>query len=144
LEIRLAECPWVGGDTASIADFAIYHPLWLYVSCNRRPLKPGPKVEAWYKRVGEIGHGRREEISKDKAFVAARDAVPRSLPASVEDVPVTIGVVVDVAPSDYGILPVTGTLVAVTEDRIILARDTAELGKVHVHFPRAGYSLVSR
>jgi len=26
LEKRLAEHPWVGGDTASVADFAIYHP----------------------------------------------------------------------------------------------------------------------
>ena len=51
---------------------------------------------------------------------------------------------VEVAPSDYGVLPVTGTLAAVTEDRIILARDNTELGKLHVHFPRAGYLLVSK
>ena len=143
LEMRLAEHPWVGGDTASIADFTIYHPLWLYVSCDRRPLKAGPNVEAWYQRVSEIGHGRREETTQDKAFAAARSAEPRPLPASVEDGKVTIGTVVEVAPSDYGVLPVSGTLAAVTEDRIVLARDSTEFGKLHVHFPRAGYSLVS-
>ena len=144
LEMRLEEHPWVGGDSASVADFAIYHPLWLHVRCNRRPLNAGRKVVAWYQRVSEIGHGRREEITQDKAFAAARDAEPRPLPASVEDVTVTIGGVVEVAPSDYGVLPVTGTLAAVTDDRLILARDNTELGKLHVHFPRAGYSVVCK
>lgn len=144
LETRLAEQAWVGGDATSVADFAIYHPLWLYVSCNRRPLKAGPNVAAWYQRVSDIGHGQREEITQDIAFAAARDAEPRPLPASVADVPVAIGSKVQVAPSDYGVLPVTGILAAVTEDRIILARDNAGFGQLHVHFPRAGYSLVSK
>jgi len=144
LEMGLAEHPWVGGDHASVADFATYHPLWLHVSCNRRPLKAGANVEDWYQRVSEIGHGRREEITQDKAFAAAREAEPRALPASAENVPVAVGGLVEVAPSDYGVQPVTGILAAVTENRIILARDSAELGKVHVHFPRAGYSLVAK
>lgn len=143
LEIRLAEQSWVDGETASVADFAIYHPFWLYVSCNRRPLKAGPRVEAWYQGVSEIGHGRREEITQAQAFAAARYAEPRPLPASVEDA-AAIGETVEVAPLDYGVVPVTGTLAALTEDRIILARVNTELGRLHVHFPRAGYSLVSR
>ena len=144
LEMRLEEHSWVGGDNASVADFAVYHPLWLHVSCNRRPLEAGRNVTAWYQRVSEIGHGQREEITQDKAFAAARDAEPRALPSSVEDLTVAIGEMVEVAPSDYGVLPVTGTLAAVTEDRIILARDNTELGALHVHFPRAGYSLASK
>ena len=141
LEMRLMAHDWVDGDAATVADFAIYHPLWLFVLCNRRPLKAGPKVEAWYQRVSEIGHGQREEITQAKAFSAARDAEPRPLPASVEDKPVSLGHVVDVAPSDYGVRPVTGVLVAVTENRIIIAREDADLGTLHVHFPRYGYTL---
>lgn len=144
LESRLTEHPWVGGDAAGIADFSIYHPLWLYVSCNRRPLKAGPKVEAWYQRVSEVGHGKREEITQELAFAAARNAEPRPLPNSVDDLPVTLGSEVDVAPTDYGISPVSGTLVALTEERIIVARNNAGFGNLHVHFPRAGYSLVAR
>ena len=144
LDMRLAEQPWVGGSAASIADFSIYHPLWLHVSCNRRPLKADAKVVDWYQRVSGIGHGRREEITQDMAFSAARDSEPRPLPASIEDTTVTIGRIVEVAPSDYGVLPVTGTLAAITEDRIILARNNTEFGKLHVHFPRADYSLVSK
>lgn len=143
LEARLEEHLWVAGDTASVADFAIYHPLWLHVASNRRPLEAGPKVTAWYQRVSEIGHGRRHEITQDMAFEAARNAEPRPLPSSVHDVPVNIGVLVKVAPVDYGVSPVSGVLAAVTEDRIILARETDEFGKLHVHFPRAGYSIVA-
>lgn len=144
LEARLTEYSWVGGDTASVADFAIYHPLWLYVRCNRRPLNAGNKVVDWYQRVGDIGHGQRKEITQEEAFSIAREAEPRPLPTSVGDTAATIGDIVEVAPSDYGVLPVTGKLAAITEDRIIIARDKTEFGKLHVHFPRMGYTLVSK
>jgi glutathione S-transferase len=143
LEARLAEFPWIDGDSPSVADFATYHPLWLHVSCARRPLQSGPKVAQWYQRVADIGHGRREEISQEVAFAAARQSEPRPIPESIANVPVKIGARVDVAPSDYGVKPVTGMLVAMTQDRIIVARDTAEFGKLHVHFPRVGYSVAA-
>jgi glutathione S-transferase len=144
LEARLAKQPWVGGDAASVADFTVYHPLWLYVSCNRRPLKAGPKVTAWYQKVSDLGHGQREDITQEQAFAAARNAEPRLLPATVAAPPVAIGTTVDVAPADYGLVPVTGSLAAVTEDRIIVARRHADLGLLHVHFPRAGYAIKAK
>jgi glutathione S-transferase len=143
LETRLETHEWVGGDAASVADFACFHPLWLYVSCNRRPLEAGPKVEAWYQRVSEIGHGHREEITQDKAFAVAKNAEPRPLPESVSDAPIAMGATVEVTPSDYGKVPVSGTLAAFTQDRIVIARDTQQFGTLHVHFPREGYSLTS-
>ena len=42
---------------------------------------------------------------------------------------------------DYGRDPVAGTLAALASDRVVVARDTFELGKTHIHFPRAGYSV---
>jgi glutathione S-transferase len=141
LEARLAECQWVGGDNASVADFAAYHPLWLHVSCSRRPLEAGPNTRRWYERVGKLGHGRRQDISQGEAFTTARNADPRPLPASVEDAPLAIGTAVKVAPRDYGVVPVAGSLAAVTGDRVIIRRDTPDFGVLHVHFPRAGYSL---
>ncbi len=143
LDARLGECPWVGGDNPSVADFAVYHPLWLHMACNRRPLEAGEKVQCWLKKVEDIGHGKREEISQADAFEAARLSEPRSLPPSRDDVAVKPGIGVRVAPLDYGVQPVTGTLAAVTDDRIIVARESRELGMLHVHFPRCGYSLVA-
>ncbi len=142
LEERLGAHDWLDGAAPSVADLCAYHPLWLHVNCNRRPLQAGPRVLGWFQRVADIGHGKREEVSQAQVFTAAKDATPRPLPASIDDVPVALGTKVQVAPSDYGVLPVTGTLAAVTEDRIIVARETPEFGLVHVHFPREGYSLV--
>jgi hypothetical protein len=48
---------------------------------------------------------------------------------------------VSVAPADYGTVPVTGTLVAVTSARCIVARETDRFGTVHVHFPLRGFAL---
>jgi hypothetical protein len=48
---------------------------------------------------------------------------------------------VSVAPTDYGTVPVTGTLVAITSSRCIVARNTQEFGTLHVHFPLRGFAL---
>ena len=85
------------------------------------------------------GHGDRRESSGNAVFTVARDSEPRALPASGEH-PLA-GRRVSVSPSDYGLVPVIGKLVCVTEDRLILARETEEFGMLHVHFPRAGYAL---
>ncbi|MBU0538553.1 MAG: glutathione S-transferase family protein [Gammaproteobacteria bacterium] len=144
LDTRLAEGAWVGGENPSVADLAVFHPLWLHVSCNRKPLAASQKIQQWYSRVENIGHGTRSEISQADAFKQARESEPRLLPVSVGDAPVAIGAVVEVAPLDYGVVPVKGALVAVTESRIIVARETADFGTLHVHFPRAGYSIVAK
>lgn len=143
LEEQLQERSWIGGDEVSIADLAVYHPLWLHVSCNRRELDAGPKVTDWYRRVAKLGHGQREELTRDQVFSIARESEPRPLPTDATGEPDLIGTTVAVAPSDYGTVAVQGTLAACTEDRIILLRQTPEFGDLHVHFPRAGYSLTA-
>ena len=42
---------------------------------------------------------------------------------------------------DYGRDPMAGTVVAVTRDRVTLARDAGDLGTLHLHVPRVGYVL---
>ena len=141
LDARLQTAQWVAGAQPSVADLAAYHPLWLHVNCSRGPLKAGRAVQEWFERVEAIGHGTRDEIAQADAFGAARESEPRAVPDSEADAPVAVGGRVHVAPVDYGVVPVTGTLAAVTADRIIVARDTEAFGAVHVHFPRAGYSI---
>lgn len=141
LEARLQHQPWIAGDKPSIADFATYHPLWLHVFCSRRELNAGPKVKDWYQRVTQIGHGNSEQISQNQVFNIARESEPRPLPNEESTKPELVGKSVTVAPSDYGIVPVEGILVACSDKRIVLARESKDLGLLHVHFPRAGYSL---
>lgn len=68
----------------------------------------------------------------------ARRAKPRPLPKS-DSSTAMLNRQVTVAPSDYGVDPVRGTLVAATADRLVLARDAPAVGRVHVHFPHRGY-----
>jgi hypothetical protein len=48
---------------------------------------------------------------------------------------------ISVTPDDYGKDPVTGDLVSIGPDHVVLRRETAETGAVHVHFPRWGYRV---
>lgn len=143
LEQRLVAADFLVGSSPSIADFCAYHPLWLHVSITGRPLDDRfASVRRWYDRIASIGHGRREELKPADAFAAARSAEPRALPAVVGEPDARIGTRVSVAPTDYGTVPVTGTLAALTPSRCIVTRNTAEFGTLHVHFPRRGYAIV--
>lgn len=141
LEVRLAHQAWVTGDEPTLADFAVYHPLWLNMSCSRSGPPGGPRVRDWFERMTRIGHGHREEIDVDAAWSAARSVEPRPLPAHNADSEFAVGRRVQVAPTDYGVVAVTGELACVNDERIVLRRVTSALGAVHVHFPRQGYAL---
>lgn len=139
LEEQLKTQPWINGDSASIADLTVYHPLWLHKNCNRDSLDCGPQVRQWFGAVEKLGHGQRQEITQADAFDAAKTD-PRPLPESI-DAPVTLGSNVEVAPQDYGVTPVAGTLAAITDERIIVARETEQFGLLHVHFPNNAYAI---
>lgn len=142
LDRRLADRNYLVGPDPSIADFAAFHPLWLHVSSSRRPLDPCfANVVHWYDRVASFGHGQREEVDPEYAFEAARSAKPRALPAITGESDPRIGRRVSVAPSDYGTVPVLGTLAAITASRCIVARDAEPFGALHVHFPLRGFAL---
>lgn len=141
LEAHLTQHEWLAGEEPSLADLAAYHPLWLHQNTDRRPLKASAPVLGWFKAVDALGHGQRRDIDQAMAFAAARSNDPRALPDSVADLPQSIGASVNVAPEDYGAEPVSGTLAALTENRIVLARETVDFGTLHVHFPRKNYSI---
>lgn len=142
LERRLTDRDFLGEAEPSIVDLAAFHPLWLHVRSRRRPLDERfEHVRSWYGRIEALGHGEREELAPETAFELARSAKPRPLPAVAGEPDARVGRRVSVAPSDYGTVPVTGTLVAVTGSRCIVARDTERFGTLHVHFPLRGFTL---
>ena len=51
------------------------------------------------------------------------------------------GTDVTVTPTDYAADPVAGRLVGLDRDEVVVARDDARAGRVHVHFPRIGYQV---
>ena len=49
---------------------------------------------------------------------------------------------VSIGPDDTGRDPVIGELVALDAQSVTIRREAPEVGRVHVHFPRAGFILV--
>ena len=54
---------------------------------------------------------------------------------------IELGSEVTITADNFGLEPTTGILVAATKTRLILKRNDARAGTVHVHFPRNGFVL---
>lgn len=145
LDAQLAAGPFIHGAEPSLADAAAYMNIWFTrgaVPKIAASLLEGlPRVGEWAARVAAIGHGTRSEMSREESLAAARNAEPGSFTQHDARDPtgVSPGEGVVVMADDYGRDPIAGTLVAANAERIVLSRDAGELGKINVHFPRAGY-----
>lgn len=132
---------YLGGDSPAYLDFAAYHTLWFKVVVGEVPIPAGlPAVDAWYSRMTAFGHGRMQEGGANDASAAAWTSQPRPIPVELQDDP-GIGAQVVVAPDDYALDATSGVLVGANESRWIVARESADLGLLHVHFPRQGFKL---
>lgn len=141
LDTLLTHREWLSGEAMGYADAAIYHPIWFKTNIYKRSVaQQYPNVTRWYQAVSSVGHGDWSELPGSDALVAARTEQPRPLlEAASSEAPV--GEQVSVTPDDYARVPVHGTLVAMTSTSIVVARETPDLGRLHVHFPRAGYEV---
>jgi glutathione S-transferase len=103
-----------------------------------------PRLAAWRARVAAIGHGRRSEMAPAKALAVAKAAEPAAASGhdAADPLGLSPGASVRVMADDYGRDPIDGTLVAANAAEVVLAREDAAVGRVHVHFPRAGYLVV--
>ena len=129
------------GPAPNHADFSTYHSLWMIRElAESRMLKDLPRLNAWMDRMRAFGDGRPTPLSIADSLAIARAATPRSIEAEFR-ADVLVGQKVSIAPSDYGQVPTAGVLAGATPTRWILAREHAQVGTVHVHFPRQGYTL---
>lgn len=139
---------WICGARFSIADLALYHPLWFITDRTDRlqhELAPYHAIQAWMQRVRSFGHGRPTPMSAAEALDIARDATPRTPGLSSpqpEDPP--LGSVVSVRPDDYAKDSVSGELVFIDNDEIAILTCHERVGDVVVHFPRIGFDLRAR
>lgn len=130
---------------ASLADFAVAHPLWFLcaVPATAGLVDAYPAVSAWLGRVRGFGHGSHDELPALEAIEIARAATPAPLPEgegrALEGF--EPGQRVLVAATDYGVDPVHGELVHAGVEALILRREDPRAGVVHVHLPRLGYRI---
>ena len=138
---RMLKQPFLFGKQPNHADFSTYHSLWFLRDLAESSLLDDyPQTLAWMDRMQAFGHGGRREISAQQALDIAREATPRAI-AAVHRKDPQIGQQVRITPSDYGQIATSGKLVGATPTRWILAREVAEVGSIHLHFPRQGFTL---
>jgi glutathione S-transferase len=135
------------GDAPSLADLAVYHPLW-YLRGNLENdsgLDGYPRVRAWMTRMEAIGHGAVEELAPGDALTMARDATPAAILRDTIDAanPWQPGTRVTVTPDDWGFDPVEGAIAGIGADAIALRRNDPAIGAVTVHFPLQGFEIRS-
>ena len=143
LEASLTDA-FLYGAHPSIADFSVYHCLWFVDQnpVNAVFIEPFAGVREWMDRMAGFGHGRVTEASGEDALAHAKQQAP-VLPELQQLLPadINIGDEVAVTPTDYGKVPVTGTLVAASAMEVVVERETAETGTVMTHFPSIGFQI---
>ncbi len=133
------------GADPCVADFSVYHCLWFLRNnpVNAPLLHSHHAVAEWYERMKSFGHGHVSRSSGEAALAAAKAAEPVA-PVLTGAVPegLTLGDHISVMPIDYGRIPVSGHLVAIGPDEVVIEREAPETGRVMTHFPHAGFEVV--
>lgn len=139
--------PFILGASPGMADAVTYHVVWFV----RGRWKEGANLlselthlEAWEKRIAEIGHGAFTPIGPDDALEIARAASPDTpeLTDSKDPQGLGVGMRVSINPDlDGGEQPVEGTIRYADRDTVAVLREEPGIGKLAVHFPRAGYKV---
>ena len=141
--------PFLLGERPSVADFAVYHPLWF----TRRIVPPlasvldaTPAVLAWMDRIAAFEHGEPSKSNAMESIALCANSVPASSLFGHEntfqdehDIP--LGSQVTITAESFGLEPSSGELVAATRTRYSIRRVDARAGEVFVHFPRIGFIL---
>lgn len=131
------------GPVVSIADFSVAHCLWFIRLATPLAgiLQPFGRLSSWLDRMLAIGHGTPSKLKGAEAVAIAAGATGHA-PVQVQPgLGFEAGARVRVSATDYGTDPVTGTLVGLTPTQTTLERVDELAGRVHVHFPRAGFQI---
>ncbi len=131
------------GGAPCIADFSTVQSLWFM---RRSPpigalVDAYPAVLAWYQRMVAFGHGSFTEITSAGAIAIAAAATGFAPTAVMADGGFAEGDTLNVTPTDYAHDAVSGRLVGLTADEVVVERVDARAGTVRVHFPRIGFQL---
>ena len=132
------------GEHPTLVDCAVYHPCWFiraHLGDAAAPLPEFPRLLPWMDRVRALGHGSSSELDGKAALRIAKDAQPQATRRADPGDPFgrKPGDRVQVVPDDTGRDPVSGELLAISRDEIVILRSDEQVGEVAVHFPRVGF-----
>jgi glutathione S-transferase len=146
LEAQLADGRrYVFGADWTIADFSIYHVVWFVHAGGAMLdiLERHRAVSAWFERMRAFGSPIGADMSGAEALAVAASATAGEIAAvnDLDDIPREAWV--DVAPTDYGVMPSRGRLIKCDTSEIVIRRSHERTGEVHVHFPRGGFGVTA-
>jgi glutathione S-transferase len=144
LEAQLSDGrAWLFGSDWTIADFAAYHVLWFVHAGGAMAdlLAAHPATKAWFQRMRSFGGPRGVDMSGPDALTVAMNATPAPIEGLSDIADIPVGALVDVGPTDYGVMPSRGRLLNCDLASIVIARDHERTGDVHVYFPRHGFGV---
>lgn len=149
IEQGLAGAPYLTGRAPGLVDIAAYMNIWWLGGALPKTyaeLTEGfTRLAGWRERMAGIGHGTRTEVTGAEALDVARASEPALAPQHDEADPLGLepGSAVVVMADDYGRDPIAGALVAANPERIVISREAGDLGRLNLHFPRAGFVAVA-
>ena len=135
-------------NAPTVADFAVYHPLWF--TRRQTPmlasiLDATPAVLRWMDRMEAIGHGQKLDSNAAESIAAcAHSGFTDSVFVQEifqDDHGIALGSEVTIAADNFGPETSQGTLLSATRTHYTIRRTDARAGVVQVHFPRVGYIL---
>jgi glutathione S-transferase len=140
---------YLQGTDPTLADVHAMMNLWflkgVLPQVAKAFLEEFSKIEAWYGRLRAIGHGTMTPMEAKDALQIAKIASPEATSGSDPHDPNgrKPGDRVTVSADDYGRDPIEGEIVFLNAHEIAIRRHDERLGEVVVHFPRAGFNVVS-
>jgi glutathione S-transferase len=137
------------GDQPSVADFAVYHPLWFtrkIVPPVASVLDATPAVLAWMDAIAAFEQGEPSKSNTTESIAACAVSMPAnelfgSESTFQDEHGIPLGSDVTITAESFGLESSAGQLVAATRTRYTLRRVDARAGEVFVHFPRIGFIL---
>ena len=131
------------GAAPCIADFSVVQSLWFIL---RAPpvaviLEPFKRLEAWRRSVAAIGHGTPQPMTGAEAIALAAATSSFAPCAVAPDAGFAADSAVTVCATDYATDLVSGQLVGLNRDEVVIERRDPRAGTLHVHFPRIGFQV---
>lgn len=138
---------FLAGKTAGLMDALAYYLAWFVhgrVADGPEFIAQFPVLNAWFARVGAIGHGKPSDMDSAEALAIARESEPQTPEGAdtVDPQGLKPGMAVGVTPEgDGGDPEVVGALRFADAHRIAIVHENDQAGTVCTHFPRIGYQV---
>ncbi len=148
ISTMLGEQDFLLGAAPSLADFACYHPLWF--TATRVPqmaviFDATENLRPWLARMqafSAASKALRSDLTPHAAIELAASSTPAPVSGEwVDEHGIALGNQVAITAEKFGMEASVGELVSASAKSYTIARTDSRAGRVHVHFPRLGFSL---